>query len=206
MLLAPGCGRRTDAQSPSRDEPVRRASFRSLAARDFLSSCPAVAARREVAYQAAAARGAEAARRAQRRRPGGLRSARTIGRACRAMRDREACAARRGGLSPGARRLLHGALDTLAGRIAEYAGSEGVAAVGLGGRRDPGRLLATGRAPPGTGWSRAPDLSVYSAMLALCATSPGSNRSCAAASAPHSVERPLAPRFRRAAPTPSRPA
>jgi hypothetical protein len=52
VLLAPGCGERT-APSSSRDEPLRRAGFRSLAARDFLLSCPDSGARREVAYQAA---------------------------------------------------------------------------------------------------------------------------------------------------------
>ena len=38
VLLAPGCGPGSDA-TPSRDEPVRRATFRSLAARDFLATC-----------------------------------------------------------------------------------------------------------------------------------------------------------------------
>ena len=52
ILLAPGCGERP-AQAPSRDEPLRRAGFRSLAARDLLFSCPEAGGRREVAYQAA---------------------------------------------------------------------------------------------------------------------------------------------------------
>ena len=52
MLLAPGCGERP-AQAPSRDEPLRRAGFRSLAARDLVVSCPDAGRRREVAYQAA---------------------------------------------------------------------------------------------------------------------------------------------------------
>lgn len=51
VLLAPGCG--SDAPAPEdRDEPVRRASFRSLAARDFLLTCPAGAGRLETAYHA----------------------------------------------------------------------------------------------------------------------------------------------------------
>ena len=38
ILLAPGCGDRTGNKADASD-PVRRASFRSLAARDFLFSC-----------------------------------------------------------------------------------------------------------------------------------------------------------------------
>jgi hypothetical protein len=52
ILLAPGCGERSEPP-PSKDEPLRRAGFRSLAARDFLLSCPDAGRRREVAYQAA---------------------------------------------------------------------------------------------------------------------------------------------------------
>ena len=56
MLLATfgvleGCGSE-GARAPSTDEPVRRASFRSLAARDFLATCPGAAARPEMAYLA----------------------------------------------------------------------------------------------------------------------------------------------------------
>lgn len=51
VLLAPGCG--SDGQaSTDTDEPVRRAAFRSLAARDFLLTCPAGAGRRETRYHA----------------------------------------------------------------------------------------------------------------------------------------------------------
>ncbi|HST36974.1 MAG TPA: hypothetical protein VLK25_10150 [Allosphingosinicella sp.] len=46
MLLAPGCGA-APKSSPSADEPVRRANFRSLAARDFLLSCAGAAGRGE---------------------------------------------------------------------------------------------------------------------------------------------------------------
>lgn len=38
MLLAPGCGRE-DKAAPSADEPLRRANFRSHAARELLIGC-----------------------------------------------------------------------------------------------------------------------------------------------------------------------
>lgn len=50
VLFSPGCGPEPERQSA---EPVRRASFRSLAARDFLLSCPGGAARPETARQSA---------------------------------------------------------------------------------------------------------------------------------------------------------
>lgn len=46
VLLAPGCGP-SPQTPPSRDEPVRRAAFRSMAARDFLETCPGAAGRPE---------------------------------------------------------------------------------------------------------------------------------------------------------------
>lgn len=49
VLLAPGCGGEAPA-APDEDEPVRRAAFRSLAARDFMLTCPAGAERRETQY------------------------------------------------------------------------------------------------------------------------------------------------------------
>jgi hypothetical protein len=52
MLLAPGCGS-APRSGPSADEPVRRANFRSLAARDFLLSCPGAGARPETRTAAA---------------------------------------------------------------------------------------------------------------------------------------------------------
>ena len=52
-LLSPGCGENADDRSPEASEPIRRASFRSLAARDFLASCPGGAARPETARQVA---------------------------------------------------------------------------------------------------------------------------------------------------------
>ena len=51
ILLAPGCGEEKEASSASPMEPLRRATFRTLAARDFLASCPAGAARAETLPQ-----------------------------------------------------------------------------------------------------------------------------------------------------------
>ena len=50
VLLAPGCDT-APAPNPSRDEPVRRANFRSLAALDYLESCPGGATRAETRHQ-----------------------------------------------------------------------------------------------------------------------------------------------------------
>jgi hypothetical protein len=52
ILFVPGCsgGGRTEA-SDDANGPVRRANFRSLAARDFLLSCPGGAGRIETARQ-----------------------------------------------------------------------------------------------------------------------------------------------------------
>ena len=52
VLLAPGCGGGERSAAKDEDEPVRRAAFRSLAARDFLLTCPAGAGRGETAYHA----------------------------------------------------------------------------------------------------------------------------------------------------------
>ena len=49
VLLSPGCGGEPEKASV---EPVRRASFRSLAARDFLLTCPGAARRAETVRQA----------------------------------------------------------------------------------------------------------------------------------------------------------
>ena len=51
VLLGPGCSDDA-APQPSNDEPLRRASFRSLAAREYFGSCPGAAAGRDMAYQA----------------------------------------------------------------------------------------------------------------------------------------------------------
>lgn len=40
MLLAPGCDQRPVAKAASREEPVRRAVYRSLLARQLLATCP----------------------------------------------------------------------------------------------------------------------------------------------------------------------
>ncbi len=50
VLLAPGCGAPTRDESQS--DPLRRASFRSLAARDFLAACPGAVGRPETRRQA----------------------------------------------------------------------------------------------------------------------------------------------------------
>ncbi|WP_129790848.1 hypothetical protein [Sphingosinicella sp. CPCC 101087] len=50
VLLAPGCGSSPES-STSRDEPVRRATFRSLAARDHLATCSGGSRRPETLYQ-----------------------------------------------------------------------------------------------------------------------------------------------------------
>ncbi len=51
MLLAPGCDRGAVKASALADEPVRRANFRSLAARDFLLGCTGGATRSETVRQ-----------------------------------------------------------------------------------------------------------------------------------------------------------
>lgn len=50
-LLAPACG--GAPADPAAGDPVRRASFRSLAARDFLAGCPGAANRPETLHEAA---------------------------------------------------------------------------------------------------------------------------------------------------------
>jgi len=117
VLLAPGCGERT-APSSSRDEPLRRAGFRSLAARDFLLSCPDAAARREVAYQAA--RHEELKQLAARNGAGqavalGENEWAGVSRHSRPETCADGDEAYRQALA-----AYGGALDTLAGRIAEY--------------------------------------------------------------------------------------
>ena len=50
ILLAPGCGGGAENKSATSD-PLRRASFRSLAARDFLLGCPGGPGRAETREQ-----------------------------------------------------------------------------------------------------------------------------------------------------------
>jgi len=47
ILLVPGCSDEPDGVSADPMEPLRRSTFRALAARDFLASCPAATSRLE---------------------------------------------------------------------------------------------------------------------------------------------------------------
>lgn len=117
MLLAPGCGQGDDPKAATREEPVRRAAFRSLVARDFLASCPG-GARSE--GMGAAARYEELKRLALRK---GAGHAVWLGEndfgAVRPHSDREPC-------EPGeeayreALASYAGTLDALAGRVAAF--------------------------------------------------------------------------------------
>ncbi len=51
ILLSPGCGEEVEKSSSDRMEPLRRATFRTLAARDFLASCPGGSIRPETLPQ-----------------------------------------------------------------------------------------------------------------------------------------------------------
>jgi hypothetical protein len=53
ILMSPGCERRGDPKAVSAGEPVRRAVFLSLVARNHLSSCPGSAARPETRVETA---------------------------------------------------------------------------------------------------------------------------------------------------------
>ena len=53
MLLGPGCGASSNRDNVSRDEPLRRAGFRAIAARDYFATCPGAAAGPEMTYQSA---------------------------------------------------------------------------------------------------------------------------------------------------------
>ena len=117
VLLAPGCGSERQV-SPSRDEPVRRATFHSLAARDFLATCAGGPDRPETARQDA--RFAELRQLAARKQAG---RAVWLGEndwgAVERYSDREPC-------EPGeaaygeALAAYSGALDALAARIAAF--------------------------------------------------------------------------------------
>jgi hypothetical protein len=117
MLLAPGCERRPEPRA-SREEPVRRAAYRSLLARDFLASCPA--GRGQSVPPAEAIRYQELKRLAFEK---GAGHAVWLGEndfaAVRRLSRPAPCAA--GGRPYRAARAGYGgALDVLAGRIAEY--------------------------------------------------------------------------------------
>jgi len=119
MLLAPGCGREDERKArPSNEEPVRRAAFRSMIARDLLASCPGGGPRSASLRQAE--RHAELKQLALRKGAGhaiwlGENDHAGLGR----HGERERCAA---GEEPYREALAQygGALDALAGRIAEY--------------------------------------------------------------------------------------
>ncbi len=51
MLLVPGCSEHDRPPVQNKEEPLRRAAFKSLAARDFLMSCPSAADRGETRSQ-----------------------------------------------------------------------------------------------------------------------------------------------------------
>jgi len=117
VLLAPGCGQ-TERKASSNDEPVRRAAFRSMIARDFLASCPGAGARPETARQAqrhaelkqlGARKGAGHALWLGENDHGGLAR----------HDDRRPCAAGEAAYR-GALGGYGATLDALAGRIAEY--------------------------------------------------------------------------------------
>lgn len=114
--MMPGCGGEPDAGRSG--DPLRRASFRSLAAREFLATCPEAAARaetmREVARleelkQLAVRKGAS--------RPIGLGE--NDWAAVARYSDREPCQAG-GEAYLDALAAFSGSLDELARRIAEY--------------------------------------------------------------------------------------
>ena len=114
ILLAPGCGQRPEPRN-SKEEPVRRATYLSVLARDLLDSCPAggatagEAARYEELKRLAAGAGAGHA----------VWLGENDAAAVRRVTAGERCAAgeapRRAALAAYGRRL-----DMLAGRIAEY--------------------------------------------------------------------------------------
>ena len=118
ILLAPGCSEEKEAASASAMEPLRRATFRTLAARDFLASCPGGGARAETLPQVR--RFEELKQLANRKQAGraiwlGENDWAGVAR----YSDREPC-------EPGeeayreALAAFSGSLDELAGRIAEY--------------------------------------------------------------------------------------
>lgn len=114
ILLAPGCERRPEARS-SKEEPVRRATYRAVLAHDLLETCPAgatpvsEAARYEELKRLAVGVGAGHA----------LWLGENDAAAMRRVSPGESCGA---GEAPRRAAFVaySQALDTLAGRIAEY--------------------------------------------------------------------------------------
>lgn len=117
MLLAPGCWQGDRKPQGSNEEPVRRAAFRAMIARDFLASCPGgprpegvrQAGRYAELKQLALRKGAGQAIWLGENDYGGLGP----------HADREPCLA---GEEPYREALAQysGTLDAFAGRIAEY--------------------------------------------------------------------------------------
>ena len=123
VLIAPGCGPSAPPRATEKEEPVRRASFRSLAARDHLAGCPGAAARRETGYQLA--RLEELKQLAARNGAGravalGEHEWAGLGR----YANRPPCAAGEAAFRQ-ALAELGGALDALAARIAEFPAAAG---------------------------------------------------------------------------------
>gem|GEM_PF-2559451 len=118
MLLAPGCRPGDEIKAATREEPVRRAAFRSLVARDFLASCPGGGSRPEMLSQAA--RYTELKQFGFRK---GAGHAIWLGEndfgAVRPHSDREPCEAGEEAYRE-ALASYAGTLDALAGRVAEY--------------------------------------------------------------------------------------
>lgn len=117
VLLAPGCGR-DERKAPSRDEPVRRAAYRSAIARDFLASCRDSELRNDARRQAARheeLKQLAAGKRASEAIWWGENDYAALSR----VRERQMClpgdAAYRSALAD-----YSASLDALAGRIAEY--------------------------------------------------------------------------------------
>jgi hypothetical protein len=118
MLLAPSCGGRPDPKAASREEPVRRAAYKSLLARDLLASCRAVGG--ESVPPAESARYDELKRLAFQAGAGhaiwlGENDFAAVRRVSPAERCGPGAAARSAALA-----AYGGALDGLAGRIAEF--------------------------------------------------------------------------------------
>ena len=114
ILLAPGCERRPEPKN-SKEEPVRRAAYRAVLARNLLDSCPAGAT-----PATEAARFEELKRRAVQAGAGhavwlGENDAAAIRRVAPEGRCPAGEAPRRAAIAAYSR-----SLDTLAGRIAEY--------------------------------------------------------------------------------------
>lgn len=115
VLLAPACAPGDRKAAPSNEEPVRRAAYRSLLARDLLASCPAggvpgnESARLDELERLAAQKGAGHA----------IWLGENDFAAVHARLPAPHCAP---GAAPYRRALADygGALDALAGRIAEY--------------------------------------------------------------------------------------